>query len=279
MARTSVNLRRQDRSETALTSAVAYAIQVADGYLVWMSQVQGLLGPDPVHPLAGRRVVELGPGPTLGTAVLLACRGARMAVADRFLSVWDPEFHPHFFEALLKAVESRADVDTAPLRAVLTAGSFEGALECHALGAEQLRTIDGAFDIVLSNAVLEHIEDLGATVDNLAAKTRPGGHGFHQVDLRDHRSFDKPLEYLTLDEQAFEELRRGVLCECGAQWRASDYTEAFERAGFQVKVSPNMTADPAYLADLRPRLRPEFASLTESDLTTISALFVLQREA
>jgi hypothetical protein len=278
MARTSVNLRKQDRTEAALAVAVDYAVQVADGYLIWMSQVPGLIGPDPARPLSGTRILELGPGATLGTAVLLACSGARMTVADRFLSVWDPDFHPAFFNALLEAVSTKKTVCAEPIRAVLRAGRFDAAIECSPVAAEQLHTIAGTFDIVLSNAVLEHIEDLGTTVNNLSRKTAARGYGFHQVDLRDHRSFDRPLEYLTLGEQEFEELRRGVLCECGGQWRASDYREAFERAGFSVRVTPNMHADPAYLANLRPRLSPEFSSLSEADLTTISALFVLRRE-
>ncbi|MGE0593357.1 MAG: methyltransferase domain-containing protein [Vicinamibacterales bacterium] len=273
------NFRKQDSSAAAIASAVTYAVQVADGYLGWMRQVPGLLAEADTQPLAGRRLLELGPGPTLGTPVLLACAGADVAVADRFLPPWDPAFHPALFTAMREAIASRTDLRTGPLDAVLAASAFAPAVACHAVGAEQLTTVGGTFDVVVSNAVLEHIEDLGATVTNLAAVTAPGGTGLHQVDLRDHRSFDRPLEYLTLDEQAFETLRRGCACECGAQWRASDYVRAFESAGFAVTMHGNMFAAPAYLNDLRPRLRPEFAGLSEDDLTTISAFFRLTRSA
>jgi len=279
MATLPYSLRKQDSRSAAIDSAADHAISLATHAVEWLSSVPGLIGPDRERPLTGLRVLEVGPGPTMGEPVLLACAGAQVEVADRFLARWDPDFHPRLLEAMYTKLADRGSAYLQPLRSVLDAGAFAPAVRCHAVAGERLSEIPGTFDVVVSNAVLEHVEDLAATAQHLALKTVPGGYNFHQVDLRDHRSFDRPLEYLTLDEQAFEALRQSVSCECGAQWRLSDYVATLTQAGFDVTARGNMFADPAYLADLRPRLDPGFAGLSEEDLRTISAFFVLRRNA
>jgi SAM-dependent methyltransferase len=275
-----VNHRKQDNSPGAIASAVDYAISVANAFERWSR------GDGPrdrrvtVDALRDVRILELGPGHTMGPAALLACAGARVTVADRFAASWDPEFHVPFYEALLAKVEGRGGSFTAPLRRLLDANDFApDVIACHKVGAEDLWRIGEHFDVVLSNAVLEHVQDLEATARNLAAVTRRGGYNFHQVDFRDHRDFTRPLEYLTVSSAEYAVAREAHFCEWGTQWRVSTTSAAFRAAGFDVTVAVNMTADAAYLADLRPRLHPEFQHLADDDLSAISALLVLQRQA
>jgi hypothetical protein len=266
-----VNHQKQRATPEALASAASYAIQVADHYVRWLGDERG-------HPgVQGLRMLEVGPGPTLGTPVLLACFGARVAAADRFLPQWDPDFHPAFFAELLRQLTPRGAGCTRPLSRVLAENAFAAAVECHPLAAEELGEIGDAFDVVYSNAVLEHVQDLAVSAASLAAITVPDGFNFHQVDLRDHRNFDRPLEYLTMPRREFEALRRECHCECGALWRASDVAAAFDQVGFSVSVRPNLSAAPDYIATLRPRLSPEFAQRSDEDLTTISAFFAMRR--
>lgn len=63
---------------------------------------------------------------------------------------------------------------------------------------------DGAFDLVMSNQVLEHVPDLGSVVSEIARVTRPGGVSVHLFPSRDvwreghcgvsflHRGFGHP---------------------------------------------------------------------------------------
>jgi hypothetical protein len=273
-----VNLRRQNAAPSAIATATDYALQVAGHYVQWLKGAFGA-GPDPSQPLLGKRVLEIGPGATLGAPALLACAGASMSVADRFLAIWDPEFHPVFFTELLRKLEARGDQQTAPIRRMLSDGGFAGVMQCYAVGAERIIDIEGHFDAILSNAVLEHVEDLDVTAANLAAKTVPGGANFHQVDFRDHRDFSRPLEFLSHGEEDFELRRQEAHCEWGTRWRAADVGAAFAAVGFSVRVNVNMKASPEYLADIRPRLQPQFSALSDDELGTISALFSLTRKA
>jgi hypothetical protein len=266
-----VNHQKQRAAPEALSAAADYAIQVADHYVRWLGDEQGRSGPE------GLRILEVGPGPTLGTPVLLACFGARVAAADRFLPQWDPDFHPAFFGELLHRVSDRGSAFTRPLSRVLAENGFSAAIECYPLAAEQLQDIGETFDVIYSNAVLEHVENLCASAASLAAITAPQGFNFHQVDLRDHRNFERPLEHLTMPRREFETLRHECHCECGALWRACDVATAFNDVGFSVTTRPNMFAASDYIADLRPRLSREFAQRSDEELMTISAFFAMRR--
>ena len=278
MATVPVNFRGGAIRAADAADAAQYATQVFANFLRQLSIGTRVLRTDSDRMLEGVAILELGPGRSLGTAVLLACAGARVSVADRFMPAWDDEYHAPVFEALL---EMRA-LDGWPveqIQKILQARSFDPAVKCYPFAAEQLTGIDGQFDVVLSNAVLEHVEDLGATAYNLAAKTRPGGIGIHQIDLRDHRDFTRPLEYLTLSPEEVARIRQESHCECGGVWRAADVAAAFDTHGFDVQVTPNMHAAAEYLVDVRPRLQPPFSSLADAELGIISALFHVRRRA
>ena len=268
-----VNYRRQDASAEAIARDVSYALSIAGSY------VQRV--PGGAAGLVGRRVLELGPGHSLGTAVVLACHGAHVTATDRYLAPWDATYHPAFFAALLARLSAeRRDLSPAPLLALLAAGDFlPPALAPLHLGVEDLGNVPaGSFDLVVSNAVFEHVEDVPRALDGLARITRRGGLGIHQVDFRDHRDFSRPLEYLTLAEEDFRREFTHCRGECGNRWRHSGMGASMRRAGFEVlDFEANMFAEPHYLADLRPRLHREQRGLDEDSLSILSGCFVLRR--
>ncbi len=270
-----VNYRKPDSGAQAVERDVDYALQIADFYL-------GAV-PGGAAAVRGARVLELGPGHSLGAAALLACAGARVTVADRYLAAWHGEYHAAFVRALLARVESeRKDLSPAPLRALLAAGDFvPDVLACLHVGSERLDGVpDGAFDVVLSNAVFEHVEDVPAALANLARVTARGGLHVHQVDFRDHRDFARPLEFLALDASAFRDEFRERRGECGNRWRPGALAAAFRAAGFDVlDVRPNMHAEAAYLDDLQPRLHADFRGLSREALSVLSACLVARRAA
>lgn len=274
MTVTPVNYRKQDASPEAIARDVDYALQITDFYL---DQIPG-----GARRLLNKSVLELGPGYSLGTAILLACHGAQVTVADRYLSPWDSDYHGPFCRALLERLGSeRTELDPTPVQAMLEADSFEPSITGLHLGSEDLQDVaDDAFDIVLSNAVFEHVEDVPAAVGQLARITRQGGVGVHQVDFRDHRDFSRPLEYMTLPEPEFAALFKSVHGECGNRWRPSQMQREWERAGFDVpEFIANMFAEADYLADLKTRIDDAFADMDPTDLETISGCFVLRRRA
>jgi SAM-dependent methyltransferase len=246
-----VNTSRQDTSPEAIAAAIDHAYQVGLSHLQKIETWVRL-------PTAGLRVLEIGPGPNYGSTMMMAAFGASVAVADRWLPPWSDAYHRPFYAGLADRIaREHADADPSGLRALAAAGAHDPRIIAAHDDAERL--IDapaGHFDLVISNAVFEHIVDVGLATRRIFEVLRPGGVSCHQVDLRDHRDFSRPLEYLLMSAQ--EEARWLAQSEHhqGCQRRRSDYEAAFARAGFDT-LSEYITlrAEEDYLADLLPRLR------------------------
>jgi SAM-dependent methyltransferase len=245
--------------ETTAEIAADYALRVGAMYEAKLAR----LGID----LNGARILELGPGKNYGGLMMLAAKGAAVAVADRFPAEWEPDFHPELYRRLRADLPGRADL----LDAVIEAGSHEPMREIEA-PAEAMPQLDTAsFDAVLSLAVLEHVVDPGAVFQELARITKPGGVGLHQIDFRDHAHFDRPLDFLLIEDAEYE--RGGLNWWRGNRMRVNEWLPIYQRAGFDVAIhNVNAFADAAYLADLLPRLRScpsRFRDIDREDLTTL----------
>lgn len=183
--------------------------------------------------VAGRRVLILGYGGRLDVALELLRAGARHVV------LVDPHAHPEPMPASLAARE-RLTVVHAPL-------------------GQYLRTGGSAVDLVLSNSVLEHVEDMAGMVEELARVTAPGGKHFHFVDLRDH-FFRHPFEMLCYSEKIWRRfLNPGSNLN---RLRAGEYERLFS-SRFQAVSVQVRESDPLAFRAVRRRIRPEFLSGNE----------------
>jgi SAM-dependent methyltransferase len=90
---------------------------------------------------------------------------------------------------------------------------------------------DGEADIVMSNAVLEHISPVGDAIAEMARVTRKGGIGIHTIDASDHRRYTNPachsLEFLTVADGS--EFVHG-----SNRIRPIEFRPLFERHGFEI---------------------------------------------
>jgi SAM-dependent methyltransferase len=261
-----INLRARDPA--ALEQSVAYALQVAHSYL---RQLQGT-----GLALRGSKLLELGPGSDFGPQLILAGHGLEVAVADRFLAPWDDAWHPQFYRLL----RARCDGPTEALDAVIAAGFYpDGVLRQIPRSAEQLDQMPDRFDCILSNAVLEHVADLGLAARNLARITKPSGVNLHQIDFHDHRYVDRPLEFLLLTAKQQERLFHYWHGETGNRVRLKEAVATFREAGFSACTIDNRSfADEAYMAAFMPRLRRSASPYRDweaGDLRILGARLVL----
>lgn len=262
--------------DSDIDAKVSYALKITKGYLNhFLSQ-----GID-VH---GKNILEIGPGTNFGTMFLLKALGAKhVAVADRFLVDYDNGFHPIFYKKLLdKAGEEFPEACTGILQKA--AQNHSHVLEnfsSYKCGLEDMAPVpDNSFDIVVSNAVLEHLPDPALAFAELARVTKTGGYGFHQVDFRNHDDFSHPLEFLLLPDDERDSLL--VLANSlGNGWRAGEYTSLFEHNGFSVEnFRPGMLAEEEYFSRFMPRLKASgsrYATFAEDELRIISAHFTVRK--
>jgi SAM-dependent methyltransferase len=229
--------------------------------------------------LDGLRYLELGPGHNFGPQLLLASRGVQVTVADRFLVGWDPGYHPAFYRAL----RERWPGPAAALDRVIGAGAHHAGLTLLAEPAERLSGIaEAGIDVVLSNAVLEHVFDLPAACRELARITRIGGANIHQIDFRWHRlGFTRPLDFLLHSDARFRRDFAADHGESGNRWRPAEMAALFRRAGFAVRaIDPTEQASADLLAGFLPRLRrarSAYSTWPEADLSILGARFDLLR--
>ena len=110
-------------------AAAQYDKQIYDG---WTGHLDRWAGRS-----TGLKILELGPGHSLGAQALLAERGNRVTVADPFPPAWHPGFHPVAYRHLSMLVGGSRALERAG-----EAGSFD-AIGVHQVmePAEDLRFV------------------------------------------------------------------------------------------------------------------------------------------
>lgn len=237
---------------------------------------------DRVHSVAGLRLLELGPGRHFGTPLILHAFGARVAVLDKYLADWDEVYHPRFYRFLREAVGAKwPRRDWSSLDRIINAADHLReiiAQDRTDLAEPPSGYADASFDVIVSNAVLEHVGDVPKTAAEMARLTAPGGINIHQVDFRDHRDFSRPLEFLTMPDDAYRRLFDEMMNGNGNRVRHEAMGEDFRRSGFEVRrFDANIWAPAEHLAEVRPRLQPRFAALSDAQLAVVSGRFFLKR--
>jgi SAM-dependent methyltransferase len=116
--------------------------------------------------------------------------------------------------------------------------------------AEQLSLPDACVDIVFSMSVMEHLENTRAVLENLHRVLRPNGWSFHLIDLRDHKDFQKPLEFLKHDQSEHE--RMGGSFQ--NRLRAQGFLDLFDETGYRTKWVGYMPRPPGVVNSCRTDL-------------------------
>lgn len=132
------------------------------------------------------------------------------------------------------------------------------------------------FDILHSNAVLEHVSNIELAVQKLYNLTRNGGIHIHKVDFIDHRYYEKKNP---TNEDAFRFLLIGQEHELGETngLRRSEMIRSFVDAGFEFVGAKENWRRP-FPESLRPRLQPRYRHLGDGDLSTTCSTLVFKKE-
>ena len=243
--------------------APSYATMVFDTHL------QRALGKTSAN---GIVCLELGPGESVGSALVARARGAERT--------WLVDVGPFASMELNDYGALRAalapELDTAGAASVVDLLGM-----CHAdyvtAGLSSLRAIPSeSVDFVWSQAVLEHVRkaDVDAVLVELRRVLKPNGAASHRVDLEDH--LQDGLNNLRFSDRVWE---AGWMASSGFytnRLRYADLLGRFERAGFSVEVTHVDRWSELPLS--RARMAPQFRGLATDDLL-VSGFDVVTRPA
>jgi len=162
-------------------------------------------------PIAGARLVELGPGHSLGIALSLLLAGASRVDAVDTVRYAASQPEPRSFTELWRRITEAGLVDP-------TAMADPDAELARALARLDYRVVDGrerwpfpeqSKDIVYSFSVLEHVHDPRELLEESARVLRPAGLSIHTIDLRDHYNLgpgENWLEFLAFDDRQWDRM-------------------------------------------------------------------------
>jgi SAM-dependent methyltransferase len=128
-------------------------------------------------------------------------------------------------------------------------------------------------DMILSQAVLEHVDDLQDTYRAMQAWLRPGGFISHQVDFRCHNTAKSWNGHLTYSDLLWK-LIRGKRPYLINREPFSAHLRMLDKVGF---AEPRTRVQETPSGVARQNLAKRYAELPDSDLSASSALIQAER--
>lgn len=256
------------------------------------------------------RTLEVGPGRSIGASIMLAMRGVKEAhTMDPFPNL---NFDIESFAATLRALAQTTSFlnqiaggnGTQPghdpkVRFQDAVGSFS-VPDCSLVSDnefkignnrvahfpqrffEETRLEGNTYNFIFSHAALEHVRDPQQCIRELGRLLKPGGVTAHQIDLRDHRDFSKPLDFLKESPETWQKIVQEMCKYDGAlymnRWRRSQWIKGFQEQGFEVlEAETNMKWDKSKVMEILPQLDKNYRHDVD-DLESISMFLVAKRK-
>lgn len=255
-----------------------YFVDCVDAYFERL----GIAGVDTSSFLAGKTLMEYGPGDLPGVAALMVARGAeKVYCVDRFplvnLSEKNALVLGHLLDRM-RGVERERFVGCLADKNDLRAGFDPTRIEYLVLpgGLSGLRNV---VDFVFSRAVLEHVNDLNATFADMAMAMRPGATALHLVDLRSHGLHQlNPLDFLAWSS----ELWSWMYSEKGVpnRWRVDKYRAVIDELPLDLlSLEATKYASREDVNAVRPHLAEIFHAVSDEDLRWLGFWLMLRKKA
>lgn len=243
--------------------------------------------------LVGADLLEIGPGSNLGVALLALLAGVNSAacldIAPIVSGGWSARAQesalPELYPALVKTAATYPDTYLVAPALLERARRDPAGLACELLGS--VRCIapmdiarnnlpDASLDVICSHICFEHFADPAGAIAQIARLLRPGGVTSHQIDLRDHRDFNRPLAFLAHSDTLWRLMTSHQPNAVRNRWRASEYRAAFERHGLEV-VYLETTHSIIVTEEMRRRFARRFRAMDPQDLGALN-LFLVARK-
>ena len=246
-------------------SAFAWQSQSFDHCLVIYTRFAQRLERNSVT-LDDKDILEIGAGNSIGIGYFFARHGFKSWTAsDPFVSfATSPRAAQREFKLATRVAEEH-DADVAKLvrlkdgKLVLEPRLRFLRLDITSFSSE----LEGKFDIIFSNSVLEHLspQQLDVATDTFKRALRANGVMVHGIDLKDHINPLNPLGFYRYGDHAWSAMTKGSIFYVN-RLRSSDYVDYFKRHHFTV-----VDCDPYLRFALPPKIHSDLrARYSDEDL-------------
>ncbi len=254
-------------------------------------------------PTSPRVVAEVGPGDSLGTGIAALLTGASTYVAVDLIDYAGTVENVEMVGAIRDLLRVRTLVpapelgsfvgdgemifphdildderlDTALLPGRVSAVELaasdvgveaEGIRIAYSTGQKKTLDLADTADMVFSQAVLEHVDDLESVYSAVSSALHPGGFASHVIDFKSHHFARGWNGHWTFSDREWS-LVRGRRRYAINREPLATHLRLIEAAGLDV-VNVGRTTRPSKV--LRRELAPRFRDLSDEDLETSSAV-------
>lgn len=231
--------------------------------------------------LRGKKVLEYGPGDILGVALLMYTHGVECVdCVDRFPLNKISEKNLEVYRILLESLKGKERVraESAFKDRGLPESGFNPSAINYSVRPDGLTGETKKYDLIISRAVLEHVNNLESTILDISNALKTGGVAIHEVDLKSH-GLDRyqAFDFLTWPEMLYK-LMYGYK-GFPNRWRVNRYKELVEKSGLRfVKLIPTGTLEVEKLDLIRPKMARLFRPVPSEELSWLGFWMVLEHE-
>ena len=259
--------------QTGRGDAEEQSSQIADYFVRCFRDYQDQLGLNDHEireHLSGKAILEYGPGDILGVALLMYAYGAQtVCCVDRFplskLSAKNVDVYMRLLNSL--GPEQRVRAANAFNENGDPRSGFNPQAITYKVTKNGLAGSSQEYDLIISRAVLEHVNNLEETMLDIKRSLKYGGVSLHEVDLKSH-GLDryKEFDFLSWPKLAYDLMysHKGF----PNRWRVNTYRELAKSAKLHVKkLSPTGRLEQEKIDAIRPRVAKEFSRVSPEELS------------
>lgn len=231
--------------------------------------------------LAGKQILEYGPGDVPGVALLMVAHGAeRVICVDRFPLVTYSDKNIQVLRQLINSLTGEARDRAAACFQIYDEPSskFKDNYIQYLICPNGLSGLISQIDLVISRAVLEHVNDLDATFDDMFHALRAGGVAVHLVDLKSHGLHrNNPLDFLNWPKWLWAIMYsyKGV----PNRLRVNYYRQALAKRHISIlRLEPTILANANDILEIRPHLAKPFCNISDEDLSWLGFWLVFTKQ-
>ena len=256
--------RGSSNSESSKDIADYFSECVADYF-----NILGVSPEDQANFVRDKVILEYGPGDLPGVALLYMALGAKKVYCvDRFALVNISAKNAAVIDLILEKLPEgqrqrllNCFINPRDLKSGFVPERIE-----YLVVKNGLSGLHGEIDLTISRAVLEHVNDLAATIRDMSEAMRDGAVAVHQVDLKSHNLHRvNPLDFLEYAPWLWHLMfsHKGV----PNRWRADHYRRLIAQYPFEsVSFHPTALYDAQIVADAYSSLHQCYRGISSEEL-------------